>query len=464
MRGLKIFERKAKGYNGGMPWLLLLAVIPGAYGFGMETRAAYACGSPPAIIRVTNLNDSGTGSLRAALSQSGPRVVIFETSGTITLNTDLEVQQPCLTIAGQTAPAPGITLRDSGLSIHTHDVLIQHIRIRPGDRIRPSDCYNGQCGVRVPQTYGHDALLLYKNNSTAQVYNVVVDHVSISWAAGKNANVITYSPGVTFWRCLISEALYRASNVIVGQGEPSSLGMLIASDVTGVTVAQSLFAHNADRNPEFHEGNVVQFVNNVVYGWGKDLTWYPWASQVAAYGANPIRVDIIGNLYIAGMPPYPFTPIYAAGVWVAHGPSQLYVDRNLIDQGRHPVTEYVEHNDVFIRVKTPSVPQPAISVVDPSTIEGFVLQHAGARPLDRDPVDARIVNQVKGRSGTVVSSQTQVGGWPALAVNTRTLTTPTMPHMVMPSGYTVLEEWLHGYAAVVEPGRKLDAPTLFTLK
>jgi hypothetical protein len=437
--------------------ILALPVVPGGQGFGMDTRAAYACGASPEILRVTNLNDSGAGSLRAALAASGPRVVIFETSGTIALNTDIEITEPCLIIAGQTAPSPGITLRDSGVSVYTHDVLIQHLRIRPGDRIRPTDCYLGQCGVRMPQTSGHDALLLYKVNSGATVYNIVLDHVSLSWAGGKNSNNITYDGGITYWRCIISEALYRSSNVIVDIGQPSSLGMLLGGQTKGISIIGNLFAHNSDRNPEIHEDSAVQFVNNVVYDWGKDQNNYQWASFVYAPGAGSVRATIVGNSYIAGPAPSPFWPLVAVGVWSADAGSQVYVSQNVLDETRQPVRDYVNYMSWEPRVSTPAVPLSGITVIGPAQVESFVLANAGARPADRDAVDARIVGDVKDRAGTVVSSQTQVGGWPTLAVNTRSLTVPANPHLPAPSGYTALEEWLHGYAATVE-GTLPNAP------
>jgi hypothetical protein len=437
---------------------LALPVVPGGQGFGMDTRAAYACGASPEILRVTNLNDSGTGSLRAALTASGPRVVIFETSGTIVLNTDIEITAPCLTVAGQTAPSPGITLRDSGVAVYTHDVLIQHLRIRPGDRIRSSDCYLGRCGVQVPQTYGHDALLLYKVSSGANVYNIVLDHVSLSWAGGKNSNNITYDAGITYWRCIISEALYRASNVIVDTGQPSSLGMLVGGDTKGISIIGNLFAHNSDRNPEIHEASAVQFVNNIVYDWGRDQNNYQWASFVYGSGTGAVRATIVGNKYIAGLPPSPFTPLVAVGVWSADSGSQVYLDKNEMDEARQPIKDYVNYMSWDPRVSTPAVPTSGMTVMDPATIESFVLANAGARPADRDVVDARIVDDVKHRTGTVISSQTQVGGWPSLAVNTRSLTVPANPHNPTQSGYTALEEWLHGYAAVVE-GTLPNVPT-----
>jgi hypothetical protein len=431
-----------------------LPVVPDGQGLGMNSRAAYACGADPAILRVTNLNDSGAGSLRAALTAGGPRVVIFETSGTAVLNSDIEINEPCLTVAGQTAPSPGITLRDGGLSIYTHDVLLQHIRIRPGDRIRPNDCYQGQCGVKVPQTYGHDALLIYKVQAASDVHDVVIDHVSLSWAAGKNSNNLPYGGNITYWRCIISEALYHASNVIVNDADPSSLGMLLGSENFGISIVGNLFAHNSDRHPEIHHDSVVHFINNVVYDWGKDENNYQWASFVYAAtdtGTFPVLANIVGNKYIAGPPPSPVTPLYAIGVWGADTGSRVYIAQNEIDQTRQATIEYNNHMSWDPRVSTPATPLPAnVTVAATSGLEATVLKNAGARPADRDAVDTRIVNEVKDRTGTVISSQSQVGGWPSLAVNVRPLIVPANPHRAAPSGYTALEEWLHQYAAMVE--------------
>ena len=104
-------------------------VFPSAEGFGIYTPA----GRGGEVYRVTNLNPSGNGSLRAALQASGPRVVIFEVSGTIAITEDLVIMNPFITIAGQTSPSPGITIKGAGLWIATHDVLVQHLRIRVGN-------------------------------------------------------------------------------------------------------------------------------------------------------------------------------------------------------------------------------------------------------------------------------------------------------------------------------------------
>lgn len=432
-------------------------VVPGAFGFGMQTRAAYACGTNPSVLRVTKLANSGSGTLRDALTASGPRVVVFEISGTIDLaDQDIDIKTPCLTVAGQTAPSPGITLKGGGLSVYTHDVLIQHLRIRPGDT-----------GARLPQTERHDASLAY--SYFGPVTNVVYDHVSISWSGGKNTQVQTGSQGpvgLTYWRCIISEALYRAANVIVDttNGDPSSLGMLLANNANQVSILQNLFAHNAARNPEIHESNVVHFINNVIYDWGKGgdkpNNYYKWATLFYSPVPGPWRVDVIGNKYIAGPPPSPDAPLVAVGTYSGDTGSQVFLKDNLLDQGQQAVTLYENRMGFDPRVSSPPVALDGLTVVPTATLEALVLAQAGARPNDRDAVDARVVTQVKTRTGRLISSQDQVGGWPDLAANRRQLTVPATPHQAQRSGYTALEEWLQGMADAVEGGG--SAPPIMT--
>src|SRR5439155_3103348 len=142
----------------------------------------------------------------------------------------------------QTAPSPGITIRNGGLNIYAHDVLIQHLRIRPGD--------GGP--VQFP-TAGHDASIVYDCAGCTTHYSphdVVFDHVSLSWSGGKLANTDARSPtaNITYWRCILSEALYRSANVTLSPADISSLAMPIVDHTAQVSVLQSLFAHNSDRN------------------------------------------------------------------------------------------------------------------------------------------------------------------------------------------------------------------------
>jgi hypothetical protein len=150
--------------------MLSLVLCAALAGFGADTPA----GRGGRVLRVTTLNASGPGSLREALETKGPRIVVFEVGGVVDLQGgNLTVTEPFLTVAGQTAPPPGITVVRGGLRIMTHDVLMQHIRVRPGDAGRPK-----RSGWEPEVT-----------TSGAQAYNIVIDHCSLSWAVDENLSV-----------------------------------------------------------------------------------------------------------------------------------------------------------------------------------------------------------------------------------------------------------------------------------
>jgi len=216
-----------------------LPVFPGAMGFGTTTAA----GRGGAILRVTNLNDAGAGSLRAALEATGPRTVIFEVGGMIDLSDDIYITSPYLTVAGQTAPSPGITLRYAGLQIQTHDVLVQHLRIRVGDLVTPSSL-GQRDGIQI-------------QNQNTPPYNVVIDHVSLSWNTDKNMSTWYALHDVTISHSIIAEPLWDAR----GQ----NYNLLIGDYSTNVTVLGNMFAHSDERNPYAKGATGTVVVNNLLY-------------------------------------------------------------------------------------------------------------------------------------------------------------------------------------------------------
>ncbi len=140
--------------------------FPGAEGWAAQTPG----GRGGRIMRVINLNANGPGSFRAALEAQGPRIIVFEVAGVIDMGlTTWTIDQPFLTIAGQTAPSPGITLIRGGIDIRTHDVIVRHIRIR-----------TGVSGQALRSGWEADAL------STIGAYNVIVDHCTLTWALDEN--------------------------------------------------------------------------------------------------------------------------------------------------------------------------------------------------------------------------------------------------------------------------------------
>lgn len=199
--------------------------FPSAEGFGARTVG----GRGGRVIEVTNLNDSGPGSFREAVAAKGPRTVVFRTGGTITLLSSITVINPYLTIAGQTAPGAGITLKNhptnerSPLSIRTHDVIVRYIRSRPGPAATPTSTLDGI------QTVGPDRL----NGTTVgptNVYNIIIDHCSVSWAVDENLQVSGTRDTTIQWN-IIAEGLYKS----VHPKGPHSRGLLIRQNSQRVT-------------------------------------------------------------------------------------------------------------------------------------------------------------------------------------------------------------------------------------
>ncbi|HEX5006578.1 MAG TPA: pectate lyase, partial [Hyphomonadaceae bacterium] len=234
--------------------------FPGALGWAAKTSG----GRDGEIIRVTTLNAEGPGSLRAAVEAKGPRIVVFEVGGVIDLGAKtLAVREPFLTIAGQTAPSPGITLIRGGMDLATHDVVVQHIRVRPGT-----------AGGSYRKGPDFDSI-----STQGGAYNVIVDHCSLTWGTDENlsasGNRFT-GPTVEDWRKGASHDITFSNNIIAeslavathAKGEHSK-GSLIHDNATNILIVGNLYAHNMERNPLFKGGVHGAVVNNLIYnpGW-----------------------------------------------------------------------------------------------------------------------------------------------------------------------------------------------------
>jgi len=435
-----------------------LPIVPGLQGFGVETVA----GRGGEIIRVTNLNSSGEGSLGWALFQSGPRTIIFDVSGTIWIQDHLQIENPYVTVAFQTAPSPGITLAGAGIEIRTHDVLLHHPRIRVGDLI--NDAYPGdRDGIAVK----------------AGSYNVVIDHCSVSWGVDENVSVSGSAEtteqdnihDVTFSNCIIAEGL---ANSIHPKGEHSK-GMLILDYSENIAVIKNVFAHNVARSPSL-KGATSSFVaNNLIYNAGASAT-----AINEGLDSGPVIASIIGNRYLLGPDssfgidsPFaddddeylsaievfehtsPDSKIYLEDNSSSHSNQQIYIDWL---QHSSPLTP-LQGEWSIVRFNTSFIPQTdvmPIEVTDYSLIPNqelneVLLSSAGARALDRDNVDNRLVSEINNLSGNIINSPERVGGWPMLAENIQTNQIPNNPNGDDDrDGYTNLEEWLHYKAAKVE--------------
>lgn len=410
-----------------------LPAFPGAEGFGSGTPG----GRGGQVLLVTNLNDDGPGSLRAALAAKGPRIVIFRVGGTIQVERAWQIAEPFITIAGQTAPGDGITLRGAPLSIRTHDVIVRGLRIRVGDK--------------TPKLTAPDGLAIGAPDQP--VYNVIVDHCSISWAIDENVSTYQAAPvfGVSIQWNVISEGLMNNRHP---EGA-HSMGLLVGDNSSGISIHHNLFAHNNRRNPVIkgNSGNrtAVEVINNVVYNWGERATHFLIGSVAA---------NLIGNYYKPG-------PNSAGrGVQLeasSAAATQLYVQGN-IGPGRtsNRQNEWAAvAGTAAYRSSTPAMVPSGIKAHSATMAYDLVLTHAGATTPQRDAIDQRIVEDVQKGHGRLIDSQAQVGGW----VTMRSAAPPPdtdddgmpdsweiahgrQPTVVdgsvrAPSGYTYVEEYIN---------------------
>lgn len=384
-----------------------IPAFPGAEGYG----AAATGGRGGAVYIVTNLNDSGPGSLRDALNHNTPRTIVFEVSGTIHLHSDLDLEYPNVTIAGQTAPGEGICIANGSLRADYDNIIIRYIRCRLGDQW-PDGTENGDSDA----TWGR-----YANT-------MIFDHVTASWSVDEAFSYYANNNFTAQW-CLITESL-RYSHHEKG---PHGYGGIWGG--TNSSWHHNLLAHHSSRNPRI-EGDVVNNVdlrNNVVYNWGFN----------SCYGGEKATVNIVNCYYKHGPATgsgvryriaNPSWQKDAAGaVIVPHLYGQWYIDGNYV-HGSASVTNdnwYGVSPDggsvdrALCKSVTPFPTAATYPVTTHSAQQAYlaVLDDAGCS-LFRDAVDRRIVNEV--RTGTaayggitgeglgIIDSQTTVGGWPAL--------------------------------------------------
>ncbi|MBD3322361.1 MAG: right-handed parallel beta-helix repeat-containing protein [Chitinivibrionales bacterium] len=401
-----------------------LPVFPGAEGFGVFTPA----GRGGEIIKVTNLNADGPGSLRDACGKSGPRIIVFEVAGVIDVAEHIQIRNPFCTLAGQTAPSPGITVIGAGLRVYTNDVLIQHMKVRPGGRVEGprGNSRQGICMVGSSQ-------------------NVVIDHCSVSWATDENMTCwSTENRNITFSNCINSECL---NNSVHPEG-PHSKGMLVGFLTQNVSVIRNLFAHNGDRNPLIKGGCPATVVNNFVYnpiGVAMDF------GEATFFGDQPQRVSVIGNVLKATRQ----TNLSPGGsflyVHVHMSESRLYMDDNVTDGSFGLCSQRSFDPGVIVDTPEEATWTQPLTALPSAQVMHHVLSNAGARPQDRDEIDRRIINDAINGTGRMIDSQDDVGGFPQHAEVTRTLDIPADPNGDDDSdGYTNAEEWLHQMAAELE--------------
>ena len=364
--------------------------FPGAEGFGKFAIG----GRGGRVIAVTNLNDAGPGSLRAACEAEGPRTVVFRISGTIPLKSELKIKHPFLTIAGQTAPGDGICVAHRNVKCDAENVIIRYMRFRPGDVAGvESDGFGGECS------------------------HSIIDHCTVSWGIDETLSINKANNFTVQW-CMISESLFNSLHKKGHHGYGGLWGG------PGGSWHHNILAHHSSRNPRA-SGNEVSGLmdcrNNVIYNWGFN----------SAYGGEMWPRNWVNNYYKPGPATEPkvahriFLQKDARGRMFADG-NFMYgspeVSRDNWDGG----IDFAPDGDATeetLRSDTPYVVAPVETETAEEAYES-VLAEAGAS-LVRDAVDARIIEEIRtgtakygktwrGGGNGIIDSQADVGGWPEL--------------------------------------------------
>lgn len=390
-KALPIVEAEAKEGKPYIPWAARPADLPQANipAFpGAEGGGAFSFGGRGGkVITVTNLNDSGPGSFREACEQGGARIVVFNVSGIIRLESPLIVMAPYITIAGQTAPGDGVCIAGESFWINTHDVVIRHMRFRRGETWvgRRDDAVGGN-----------------------PVGNIMLDHLSTSWGLDENMSIYRHmwndstgksdlklgTVNITIQNSIFSEALDTWNH---------SFGSTLGGE--NCSFMRNLWANNTGRNPSIGWNGVFNFVNNVVFN---------WMHRSVDGGDYTSKYNIINNYYKPGPVTPTDSPVGHRILKPESGRSMLsrkvygmaFVNGNVVE-GNEKVTndnwaggvqieslgDTGDYTD-DIRSKTPFA-MPNLTIIDPYEAYDFVLENAGATLPRRDAVDERITRVVR---------------------------------------------------------------------
>lgn len=385
--------------------------FPGAEGFGQYTTG----GRGGQVLYVTNLNDDGPGSFRAAVETPVPRYILFKVAGTIALKSRLSITEGHLTIAGQSAPGAGICIKDYPVVIKANNVIIRFLRFRLGDQ----------------QKQGTDALEARGQN------NIIVDHCSMSWSVDECVSFYNNTDTSLQW-CIIAESL---NNSVHHKGE-HGYGAIWGGK--NASFHHNLIANHASRNPRLGERagdafaltDLTDLRNNVIYNWGAN----------SCYGGEAMNVNIVNCYYKPGPASSnrerivaidkntkPETAIY--NIW-----GKYYINGNYVAESPDATTDNWTHG-VFDQFHSrygvlSAEEKAAIRLLTEHPINNNVTTHSaqqayekvlavGGASFVRDAVDLRVIENVrqgtysapgsKGSSGGIIDSQEDVGSWPQLA-------------------------------------------------
>jgi len=398
-----IIEQEAKQGKPFIPWAgrpddlpqASIVAFPGAEGGG-----AYSFGGRGGkVYVVTSLADNGPGSLREACEKGGARTIVFNVAGIIRLKTPLIIRAPYITIAGQSAPGDGICIAGESVWINTHDVVIRYMRFRRGETFvgRRDDAIGGN-----------------------PIGNIMIDHVSASWGLDENMSMYRHmyndstgkaeeklgTVNITIQNSIFSECLDTWNH---------AFGSTLGGE--NCTFMRNLWADNGARNPSIGWNGIFNFANNVVFNWNNRST---------DGGDYMAKFNIFNNYYKPGPVTDLNDPISYRILKPESGRSKLpyvvfgraYVNGNII-HGNDKVTKdnwdggvqmenkkgnlmtFEEAKPYFAAMRSDKpFPMAKISVLPATEAYSYVLTNVGANLPKRDPVDTRVIEQV--RTGKIV--------------------------------------------------------------
>ena len=378
--------------------------FPGAEGAGAYTLG----GRGGDVYYVTNLADTGTGSLRTGVSTAPAtgRTILFKVSGNIVLKSTLTVNKPRITIAGQTAPGDGICFQNYSFNIAANEVIVRHVRTRLGTNAAQES----------------DAMWI--NGGT----NIMVDHLSASWSVDETLSASRSISNLTVQNCFITESL---QNSIHSKGAHGYGGLVSSAASVTYSYLRNLYAHHDSRSPrvgsDSQAGTLrLDFRNNVIYDWGFR------AGYTGSTNENT-EINYVGNYLLAGPASTSTSAFLGGGVTTGFYQSGNFIDTDKDGRVDGVNSGWAMITGTFTQTNAP-FPVPPVTTESAGTAYQRVLAQSGAMPWRRDVTDQRMARTVRLQNGTLVdfigatnqvtdyitnnisgTNYTGVRGWPTLS-------------------------------------------------
>lgn len=343
------------------------------------------------IIHVSSLEDSGTGSLREAISKCGPCIIVFDVAGDIWLDSDLILDKNNITIAGETAPSSGIVLRNGTVKVRASNILLSNIAIYPGSSADPKIAEN------------RDAINVYGSPSKKiKVENILLRNLSVGWAVDENIGIQGLAGNIVIKRSLIFQGLREG-------GHPKgvhSMNVLLAQDVGPIAIVGSVLAASEQRSPRITSGNSLLFANNIVVNSGYVASHLDMSMQPTG---QPTLIDMIGNLYIPG----PNSKCKK---------ESLQIDKK-ISTSNEITHIFLADNKILRYLNKECLIPPVLEdnleslnrsinlewVILPSNqVENTVLEYAGSWPSKRNNLDNLTIVSIKNRGIQIIRNEKEI--------------------------------------------------------